>query len=227
MRRTGARHRARWRGAALLSMLAFLPGCGGRPPALRHYELVVSGARRPPVDGGTTLAVAALVADSAYDTDRMVYRLSPYRLDYYEYHRWSAHPGLLLADYLRKAYARTGLFRAVVSEPDTEAWVVLAGRIAALDEIDESPERWLARVALELSLRDAGSGARLWSAVYERRDPMRERSPEGLARALSAALAGIVAESAPALARHAAAAADAAREAPRAADPVGAGEEAR
>jgi ABC-type uncharacterized transport system auxiliary subunit len=143
------------------------------------------------------------LVDGAYDTDRIVYRLSPYRLDYYEYHRWSAPPGLLVADYLRRAYAQTGLFREVVAEPTSDGEWVLAGRLVALDEIDESAERWQARIALELSLRDARTGAAVWSAAYERREPMPERNPEGLARALSDALARIVTDSAPALAEQA------------------------
>lgn len=201
----GARRFRLARGAWLVFAL-LVPACGGAPPALRHYTLAVSGGAARPVAGGATLAVTPLVADSAYDTDQLVYRLSPYRLDYYNYHRWSAHPGLLVADFLRRAYARTGLFRQVLGDASSDAAWVLAGRIAAFEEVDESPERWQAHVALELSLRDPQSGAVAWSAAYDRREPMPERNPEGLARALSAALARIVAESAPALAENARAA---------------------
>lgn len=183
-------------------LVAILPlsGCGGAPPALRHYTLAVQGEAKPAVEDGPTLVVTPLVADSAYDTDRIVYRLNPYRLDYYNYHRWSAHPGLLVADSLRRAYLRTGLFRQVLGQLGSNAVWVLAGRIAALDEVDDTAERWQAHIALELSLSDSRSGAVVWSAVYDRREPMPERNPEGLARALSAALARIVAESAPTIA---------------------------
>jgi ABC-type uncharacterized transport system auxiliary subunit len=170
---------------------------------VRYYELVAPGERRPPSAQGPTLAISPLDTDAAYDTDRVVYRLSPYRLDYYNYHRWAAHPGLMIADFLRKAYARTGLFHAVVSQASTESRAVLGGRVAALDEVDESTERWVGHIELELSLYDASTGTRIWSAVYERRDVMKQRSPEGLARSLSAALASIVAESAPTLAEQA------------------------
>src|SRR5690606_23752573 len=163
--------------------------------------LVVPRERRPLPAAGAALIVTPLVADAAYDTDRIVYRLSPYRLDYYEYHRWAASPGLLLANYLRAAYARAGLFRVVTAERQSESHALLTGRVTALEEVDDSPERGHAHVALELSLRDAESGAHLWSATYERRDPMPERSPEGLARALSGAIARIVADSAPAARR--------------------------
>lgn len=204
MTRPGVSARIRWLvlAVALIGAPTFT-SCGGAPPQLRYYALAVPGERLPATAHGATLAVAPLATDAAYDTERIVYRQSPYRMDYYNYHRWGASPGLLVADYLRQAYARTGLFRAVVSEPDPAADVVLAGRITALDEIDETAERWLAHVAVELSLRDARSGTPLWSSAYERREPMARQSPEGLARALSVALAAIVAESAPAVAEHA------------------------
>jgi ABC-type uncharacterized transport system auxiliary subunit len=221
-RRTGdARHRLhRWRTAIVSALL--VPSCGGAPPPTHHYTLAVRSPGMPAASQGTTLAVASLAVAAAYDTDRIVYRLSPYRIDYYNYHRWGASPGLLVADHLRTAYARTGLFRGVVAELDPDADVVLAGRILAMDEIDETPERWQAHLALELSLRDSRTGSSLWSALYERREPMSERTPEGLARALSAVLAAIVAESAPAIAEHA-------RAAPRApaaagSEPIGEGE---
>ena len=175
-------------------------GCGGAPPQVRFYTLAASDASPPSVDGSATLVVRPLAADSAYDTDRIVYRLSAYRLDYYNYHRWSAHPGLLVGDYLRRAYARTGLFREVVAESRPGAELVLDGRILALDEVDETAERWRAHVALQLSLHDSRTGATVWSATYDRSEPMHERNPEGLARALSEVLARIVVESAPALA---------------------------
>jgi ABC-type uncharacterized transport system auxiliary subunit len=183
-----------------LASALLAPSCGGAPPPTRYYTVALRGEREASVEGAPTLVVSPLTADSAYDTDRIVYRLSPYRLDYYNYHRWSAHPGLLVADYLRRAYARTGLFREVLAEPSADVEWVLGGRISALDEIDESAERWQAHVALELWLRDSRSGATVWSAAYERREPLLERNPEGLARALSALLARIVADSAPLLA---------------------------
>jgi ABC-type uncharacterized transport system auxiliary subunit len=189
-------------GACIVGALV-VSSCGGAPPATRYYTLASRGERGPASKPGAPLAVVALAVDSAYDTDRIVYRLSPYRLDYYNYHRWSAHPGRLVADYLRRAYARTGLFREVVAEPSWADALVLSGRIIAIEEIDESPERCQAHVFLQLSLRDLRGGTTVWSAGYERTQALSARNPEGLARALSEILARIVAESAPLIAAQA------------------------
>ena len=36
----------------------------------------------------------SLETEAGYDDERIVYRTTPYRLDYYQYHRWSAPPGV-------------------------------------------------------------------------------------------------------------------------------------
>lgn len=56
-------------------------------PTLSQFRYVFGAtiapdASRPSVADSATLVVRPLSADSAYDTDRIVYRLSPYRIDY-------------------------------------------------------------------------------------------------------------------------------------------------
>ena len=85
--------------------------CGGKVPDIRYYELDVrapagSGARAA-ATALPVLAVEPFAADTAYDDNRMVYRESSVRLDYYYYHRWSAPPGTLIADEMRTAYFET------------------------------------------------------------------------------------------------------------------------
>jgi ABC-type uncharacterized transport system auxiliary subunit len=142
-----------------------------------------------------TLAIEALTVDAAYDTERMVYRRSPYRLDYYYYHRWSAAPALHLRDTLRQAYARTGAFREVVESTANDDTLVLGGRVFALEEVDVTEQHWFGRMGLELWLSDPRSQRRLWSAVFTEQELMVEQNPEGLAKAISVALDRIVAQS--------------------------------
>jgi ABC-type uncharacterized transport system auxiliary subunit len=149
------------------------------------------------------LVLEALAADDAYQDERIVYRTGPYRLDYYQYHLWSAPPGVMVADYLEKALERSGRFRAVVRELAPGAPVVLGGRLIALEEVDESRTRWIGRVALELTLKDAETGAVLWSSELSETEPLTVQSPEGLAAALSKAMARIAARVIPEIATHA------------------------
>src|SRR5690606_14936877 len=75
---------------ALWSLL-FVIGCGGAVPQTHFYTLVVP-PRAPAPATGHALSIDLLTADAAYDNDRIAYRKSPYRIDYYQYHRWSALP---------------------------------------------------------------------------------------------------------------------------------------
>jgi uncharacterized lipoprotein YmbA len=175
-----------------------LAACGGKLPDTRYYQLAVPTAR---VAGGDlTLVLEPLVTDSGYDDERIVYRTTPYRLDYYQYHRWSAAPGTLIGNYLEQALERSGKFRAVVREASSDAPAVLGGRVVAIEEVDLGPKQWIGRVVVELAVSDPRSGVVLWSEQFEETEPLAEQTPEGLARALSAAMARIAARAAPAIA---------------------------
>ena len=186
----------------LALLLLALAACGSTPPATRYYHLATPQVHKPA--GKLVLVLEPLTTDEAYDDERIVYRTSPYRLDYYDYHRWSAAPGVLVGNFLEEALERGGHVRAVRRDLTTDADAILSGRIAAIEEVDVSKQRWEARIVLELQLSDASSGETLWSEQYEEHEPLRDQSPEGLARALSAALGRIVASAGPEIAAQAA-----------------------
>src|SRR6185503_12754022 len=96
---------------------------------------------------------------------RMVYRLTPYRLDYYNYHRWSAAPGALVADFLERTFEHSGKFKAVTREATAPA--TLSGRVIAIEEVDQSKSMWVGRVIVELSLSDTATGEVVWTHQYE------------------------------------------------------------
>lgn len=187
--------------------LGLASACASTPPETHYYQLVVSRPPKPtPPSTDLVLAIEPLAVDGAYATDRIVYRRSRYRLDYYHYHRWSAPPSLALAEYMRQAYARTSLFARVTVEPTAaQRTATLGGRILALEEVDESDTRWLGRVALELVLFDPTTEQPLWSGTFLEEEVLAEQSPEGLARAISVALGRIVHQSSGPIARAAAA----------------------
>jgi cholesterol transport system auxiliary component len=189
-------------------LLAGLAGCAGKVPETRYYQLAAAGAPAPapapaPARDAPMIVIEPLTAEEAYQDERIVYRTSPYRLDYYNYHRWSAPPGMLITGYLEQALERSGKFRAVVRELPDGAPFVLGGRLIAIEEIDESRTRWLGRVAVELTLKDAQSGEVLWVRELAETEPLTEQTQEGLARALSKAMARIAARAIPEIATHA------------------------
>ncbi|HEY4055892.1 MAG TPA: ABC-type transport auxiliary lipoprotein family protein [Kofleriaceae bacterium] len=184
-----------------LSALA-LGGCGGKLPDTRYYDLAPpDGAAKP---GDATLVLEPLTTESAYDDERIVYRQTPYRLDYYQYHRWSSVPGTLIGNYLETALEHTGQFGAVVRNATSDATVSLSGRVVAIEEIDDSKTKWHGHLVLELTLTDVISGKTLWTKQFEENVPLDRQSPEGLARAMTVAMNRIVHEASPQIAEIAA-----------------------
>ena len=181
-----------------LAALAACAGCGGKLPETRYYQLAVPDAR--PRSGESVLVLDALATEAAYDDERIVYRTTPFRLDYYQYHHWASAPGAMVSSYLEQALERSGRFRGVVREVTPDAPVVLAGRVIAIEEVDRSRTEWLGRIALELMLTDARSGEALWTEQFDETEPLRQQTPEGLAQALSVAMQRIVGRAAPVIA---------------------------
>jgi ABC-type uncharacterized transport system auxiliary subunit len=186
---------------AALPVALVLSACSGKIPETRYYQLAAPTARAEP--GNLVLVLEPLSTEAAYDDERIVYRTTPYRLDYYQYHRWSAAPGVLVGNYLEQALERTGKFREVLRELVEGAPVVLGGRVVAIEEVDTSKSKWVGRIVIELALRDAKTSATVWSQQFEETEPLPAQTPEGLARALSAAMGRIVQRAAPAIAQHA------------------------
>jgi ABC-type uncharacterized transport system auxiliary subunit len=182
---------------ALVALVA-LAGCSSTLPETRYYQLAAPAAQ--PAHGGALLVLDTLSAEAAYDDDRIAYRTTPVRIDYYHYHRWSSSPGVMVTSYLEQALEATGRFRGVVRELTAGAPVVLAGRVIAIEEVDRSRTEWQARIVLELTLSDARTGEALWTEQLAQTEPLAQRTPEGLAAALSAAMARIVASTAPVIA---------------------------
>jgi ABC-type uncharacterized transport system auxiliary subunit len=173
-------------------------GCGGKLPDTRYYQLATPDTKVRGGDG--VLVLDALTADAAYDDERIVYRTTPVRIDYYQYHRWSSAPGNMVGNYLEQAFKTSGKFRAVLRDPTPDAPVILAGRVIAIEEVDRSKTAWIGRIVLELVLTDARTGEPLWSEQLEETEPLRRQTPEGLAAALSIAMARIVAHAVPVIA---------------------------
>ena len=189
-----------------LVLLLLIAGCGQAIPPTRHYRLQppprqLAASELPAclVASPPSLAIDDLDVDAVYDDRRIAYRESTYRLQHYYYHRWGADPGRLVGDAFRQAYAHTGLFDRVTRRWDSRSDAVLHGRVA-LEEVDATPERWLGRLDLELVLVDAATERLLWTESFTTSHALSERSPNGLAAAISTGVAEIAADSAPAIA---------------------------
>jgi ABC-type uncharacterized transport system auxiliary subunit len=171
--------------------------CGGKLPQTRYYQLAAPPVASAPDAAGAAIAIDPLVADGAYDDERIVYRTGAVRLDYYDYHRWSTAPGAMIGAYLEQALGASGRFHAVARDTTKDTAVVLGGRVTAIEELDDGKTHWSGHLGVELTLTDPRTGEIVWSHAYDERVPLDAQSPEGLARGLSKAMADVVRQAAP------------------------------
>lgn len=182
-------------------LFVLLVACGGKLPETRFYQLAPTAPPASSTNDELVLGLESFETDAGYDDDRIVYRTTPYRLDYYQYHRWSAAPGVLLGNFLEQSLERSGKFKAVSRETEG-ANATLRGRVIAIEEVDKSKTQWLGRLVIELALVDPRTSETLWSQQFEETEPLRKQSPEGLAEALSIAMTRIATRATPEIVSH-------------------------
>jgi len=125
----------------------------------------------------------------AYNTLSMVFRPEPYKLDTYASNRWMVNPGDMVSDFLLRDLRSSGLFRAAFSFRDYEdARFVIQGGVEEFLETDAGDERsavlTLSVTLIDLS-RPAAPNRLIFQKKYSFTEPFAERTPEGLARAMS------------------------------------------
>jgi hypothetical protein len=164
-----------------VGLAGLLAGCAlaRRTPEMQYYTLAVPGA--PAVRLAAPIRVGEFTADEPYRTTRLAYRTSPYRLDYYVYHRWAGDPRSVLAtaarDYLEQAEAGDG------------APLEMRGHIRRLEEVD-GPSGRQGALALEVTVESGGH--RLLEHAYAETEPADAARPEATVAALSRALGRIL-----------------------------------
>ncbi len=150
---------------ALLASLCALAGCFSLrvpSPRIQEYRLAYPS---PAVEGApvpVVLRLAPFRTASVYARESIVYRESAHTIGTYDYHRWAADPGSMIADLLARDFAASGLYRAVQQGPSP-----LRSDYELSGEIEQIEEQLLSGCASHLQLR-----ALLLRAPAAKRDPV-------------------------------------------------------
>ena len=178
----------------LFALCFLLQACGGAPETFYYtvapLSLNAMKAEANSSDGDRTvvLGVEKFSAEALYDDDRIIYRESPYEVKYYHYRRWAAAPRQLVTDEIIRQLQTAGIFRNVVSFPNSKhVDYVLTGRIASFEEWDRG-EHWFGRVAFTAQLYDSASRQLLWSEVFEAETQAEKRIPTAVVEAIGKSL---------------------------------------
>ena len=185
---------------AMTAAIAFLlSGCfgGGKPGRMtEQYAFDYT----PDVQQGLvtlpeTIMVERFSATQLYNSTAMVYQEEPGRRDQYLYHRWRVNPADLVSDYLLRDLRSSNLFQGVFNYRSNESSrYLLAGDVEEFQEyIDKEDHQ--AIVSLNVTLLDTARPALpdriLFQKSYRIAEPIDEKSPAGLAKGMSRAVAKV------------------------------------
>ena len=133
-----------------------------------------------------TIRIKDFSIERAYAKQEIVYRKSPYELQYYYYRVWAVKPTQMITDMIQKHIAATGLVSQVVRRldegktPDYE----LTGTIEAIEEYD-SEEIWFAHLAIRMELTRMKDKRVVYYRRFDKRKRVHQHEPEYVINVLS------------------------------------------
>jgi ABC-type uncharacterized transport system auxiliary subunit len=171
-------------GCALAMMVLAMDGCGGARP-MQYYQLTVP-TEKPHAEAnasGVSLALGPLVTSHLYREDRIVYSTGSQRMGTYEFQRWTEPPAEMIEEVLLRELRASGRYRDVsLLRSSSRADYILHGRLYDFKEVAGEPLQ--ARVTAEFDLKDAKSGATVWSHYYKHDEPVSGKDVAAMVAAL-------------------------------------------
>ena len=176
-----------------LLLMVLLAGCGGVPQTYYYrvdYDLPTDPASNSQIP--ITLGVEKFSADILYEGDRIVYRNSPYEVQYYHYRRWIAPPRKIVDERVLAQLQSSSAFQSVVKYPcQCQPDFLLSGKIKAFEEWDEETA-WYGIVTLAFELKNAKTQAVVWKKEISEKTQAGEKSPVEVVEAISKSLQKVV-----------------------------------
>lgn len=178
----------RWRASGVFLVVAssFAAGCGSTRPS-RYYQLALPVDRRAKSATSTfpvRLVLGRFIASHLYREDRIVYSSRGEEIGTYEYQRWAEPPTEMIEEALLRELRASGHYQGVYSlGSETRGDFVLRGHLFDFKEV--SGEILLARVTLELELREMKSGQTVWGHYYTHDEPVSAKDISAVVAALN------------------------------------------
>ncbi|MCP5102198.1 MAG: hypothetical protein GY950_02405 [bacterium] len=173
-------------GVVVILGLMLLQGCMSSP-GKRYFQLHMLAAETMPGTGKVVL-VEPVDVDSAYNDYRLVYRVSPYEVNYYSYQFWTKKPGALVRDAVVDYLSGTGAFKKVITKyaegtPDLQ----LKARVKVMEEYDRK-DVWFAHLKMTFEIKTLKTDETVLVHGFDRRVKLSDKKVEKVPMALSALL---------------------------------------
>ena len=173
--------------AVTVLALAALTFCGcGAVPQSKYYELQVPHDinSAPTADAfPVTILVGPLKASHFYREDRLVYATDTEEMGTYETRRWAAPPTDMIRDMIWRTLQASHRYSGVhLLASNSHGDFILEGNLYDFKEISGSS--LLARVNLELELREIKTGSIVWTQDCSHDEPVNEKEVSAVVAAL-------------------------------------------
>ena len=174
------------RKAAFCILTAALMAACGSTHAKRYFEIRSVAPADPALPKiERRLLIEAPSVDPLYDDIRILYRVSPFELQYYPYEFWAEKPGKQVGAAMAEYFGKKKVFPDVSRDPRMEnPEIVLKSRLHVIEEID-SPNAWQARLAMDFEFVNAQSGKPLATWTFDRKGQMAKEHVGDLPAVLS------------------------------------------
>jgi ABC-type uncharacterized transport system auxiliary subunit len=164
----------------------FLAGCGAARPN-KYYQLTVPGNAAPAAGRSpypVTLLLGPLRASHLYREDHIVYGSKSENMGTYQYQQWTEPPTEMLVDVLLRDLRASGRYRAVDAlRSNSHGDYILYGRLYDFKEISAAP--LMARLTMDLELREVKSGSTVWTHYYSHDEPVSGKDVSAVVAALN------------------------------------------
>lgn len=162
----------------LILIFILLQGCTSAHPK-RYFQLYMlpgQDMNLPKID--KTILVKTIETDSAYDDYRIVYKISPYELNYYSYEFWIKNPGGVIQDAIADFLSRENAFTKVsklFSEINPD--FLLEAAVDIIEEYD-FPDYWFAHLKMSIKLKDFLTNEIILIHQFDRLEKLSEKKVE-------------------------------------------------
>ncbi len=142
-----------------------------------------------------TIRIEGFQVTPLYDSTKIIYSERPFTRGTYNYHKWHANPGDLVAYFLARDIKQSSLFKAVFSFGKSfESSHRILGVVDEFYEQDRN-NSWEAVLTVSITLIDENesdiSNKILFQNKYNAREECKEKTPMAVAEAMSRAMARV------------------------------------
>lgn len=148
----------------LLIMVCY--GCIANVPQTHYYTFQPGDIKAQETDSAKyfyILGVEMYEADVPYQQDQIVFRTSPYEINFYEYRRWLRPPTEMVREQIVKLFASSGIFQRVHADTfESYADYILRGKVIMFDQWLTAENTSSVQVEIQYQLIDSERKHLVW-----------------------------------------------------------------